>query len=79
MQDQTPKDLEPFFKAAREKSYDLPEHARRRILIQAQALQPKPAAQAKPWYMPRLMPTLQGRRFLSWPVRPGQHRGHGLH
>lgn len=45
----TPSDpnLEPFFEAARAQAPELPEHARRRILLEAEALMPKPAQPAQ--------------------------------
>jgi len=58
MQDPTERNLEPFFDATRLTSFDLPEHARRRILLEAEVLQPK-QAKPKSWRMPRLWPSLQ--------------------
>lgn len=52
MQDRSPpdQDLAPFFEAAQDEKHHLPEAARRRILLEAEALQPKPIPQpATPW------------------------------
>ncbi len=39
-------DLAPFFEAAQDKQHQLPEAARRRILLEAEALLPKPKRQS---------------------------------
>lgn len=62
MQNQDDKALAEFFDAARHKQHVLPEHARRRMLLDAEALQPAPkTSRPKPGFslssVFKLMPT----------------------
>jgi len=76
-------ELTPFFEAAQDQKHQLPEAARRRILLEAEALQPKPNApsQAPMWSLrslSKLLPAGAALASLSLGIGLGMWQPDGI-